>query len=50
MELLYVLHKIYEVEKLVTYKTLNSRTFTKTWGIWKTFSEQCNEIAADAYE
>ena len=48
MELLFVLHQKYEVEKLVAYKNLNSRTFTKTWGIWKTFFEQCNEIAADA--
>ena len=47
MELLFVLHKKYEVEKLVAYKNLNSRKFTKTWGIWKTF-ERCNEIAADA--
>ena len=30
MELLFVLHKKYEVEKLVAYKNLNSRIFTKT--------------------
>ena len=48
MELLFVLHQKYEIEKLVTYKNLNSRQFTKTWGIWKIFSERCNEIAADA--
>ena len=48
MELLFVLHQKYEVEKLVAYKNLNSRKFTKTWGIWKTFFERCNEIAADA--
>ena len=48
MELLFVLHQKYEVEKLVAYKNLNSRKFTKTWGIWKTFFEQCNEVAADA--
>ena len=48
MELLFVLHQIYEVEKPVAYKNLNSRKFTKTCGIWKTFFEWCNEIAADA--
>ena len=48
MELLFVLHQKYVVEKLVAYKNLNSRKFTKTWGIWKTFFERCNEIAADA--
>ena len=48
MELLFVLYQKYEVEKLVEYKNLNSRKFTKTWGIWKTFFERCNEIAADA--
>ena len=33
MELLFVLHQKYVVEKLVAYKNLNSRKFTKTWGI-----------------
>ena len=48
MEVLFVLHQKYEVEKLVAYKNLNSRKLTKTWGIWKSFFERCNEIAADA--
>ena len=48
MELLFVLHQKYEVEKLVAYKNSNSRKFTKTWGIWKAFFEQYNEIGADA--
>ena len=48
MELLFVQHQKYEVEKLVAFKNLNSRYFTKTLGIWKTFFERCNEIAADA--
>ena len=38
----------YEVEKLVAYRNLNFRKFTKTWGIWKTVFEQCNDVAADA--
>ena len=48
MELFFVLHQKYEVEKLVAYKNLNSRKIHKNLGIWKFFFERCNEIAADA--
>ena len=47
MELLFVLHQKYEVEKLVAYKNLNSRKFTKTWHL-ENFFERCNEITVDA--
>ena len=47
MELLFILHQKYEVEKLVAYENLNSRKFNKTWGIWKTFFVQYNEIAVE---
>ena len=42
LELLFVLHQEYEVEKLVAYTNLNVRKFNKTWGFRKIFCEQYN--------